>query len=64
MQVQTNKSFGPPFVIVDGRGREIASAHKQHDATAFASGLIDRPELDRRNDAVEANQRCVHAAGT
>ena len=53
MKIQENRSFGPPWVIVNRHGIEVAAAHVRADAEAFLKADISRDELFRRNEAVE-----------
>ena len=53
MKIQENRSFGPPWVIVNRHGIEVAAAHVRADAEAYLKGEISRDELFRRNDLAE-----------
>ena len=53
MKIQENRSFGPPWVIVNRHGIEVAAAHVRTDAEAYLKGDISRDELFRRNDLAE-----------
>ena len=53
MKIQENRSFGPPWVILDRRGIEVAAAHDRADAEAYLKADISWQELMRRNEAVE-----------
>jgi hypothetical protein len=63
MRIQENRSFGPPWVIVDRHGVEVAAAHNRADADAFIKADISLAELSRRNEAAEKLDRSqVHGA--
>jgi hypothetical protein len=57
MKIQENRSFGPPWVIVNRHGIEVAAAHVRADAEAYLKADISRDELFRRNEAAEELDR-------
>jgi capsule polysaccharide modification protein KpsS len=53
MRIQENGSFGPPWVILNRHGVEVATAHLRADAEAFLKADISWKELMRRNEIAE-----------
>lgn len=62
MKIQENRSFGPPWVIVNRHGIEVAAAHCRADAEAFLKADISLRELSRRNELAEQAAELVALA--
>ena len=57
MRIQENRSFGPPWVIINRHGIEVAAAHDRADAEAFLKADISWKELMRRNEIAEQKEK-------